>query len=139
MNEDSHYERGKEIDVPLVIDYVLGNEKLSWAEKVKRRKLTIDGHSARITSLRFRMFALKGVTCAHCGREGTFFAYEKPSKCPPKTGWHLNLYAVDEDGTEVQMTMDHITPKALGGKDILSNVQPMCEPCNNYKGSRYIG
>jgi 5-methylcytosine-specific restriction endonuclease McrA len=139
MNEDSHYERAAEVGISAVIKRVLENEVLPWKEKQKRNKLTVDGFSAKITSLRFRMFALKGITCIHCGRVGKYFAFERPLKCHPKTGWHLNLYAVDEDGTEVQMTMDHITPRALDGKDILSNVQTLCEPCNNFKGSRYIG
>lgn len=128
-----HYERGSTVSINQVTAYVLENEKLTWMEKRSRNKLTIDGFSAKITSLRIRMFALKGTNCVYCGRVGKFFAYEKPKKCHPKTGWHLNLYSVDEDGTEVQMTMDHIYPASKGGKDILSNVQPMCEECNHKK------
>lgn len=32
-------------------------------------------------------------------------------------------------------TIDHVFPKALGGTDHLSNLQPMCGSCNEAKGS----
>ena len=34
-----------------------------------------------------------------------------------------------------KLTIDHIEPKAAGGKNDLTNVQLMCSPCNNRKGA----
>jgi 5-methylcytosine-specific restriction endonuclease McrA len=36
------------------------------------------------------------------------------------------------------MTSDHKIPKSLGGKDHISNRQPMCQPHNFEKGNRLI-
>lgn len=48
---------------------------------------------------------------------------------------HLNLYAVDPDGTEVLMTRDHVVALADGGLDEMGNLQTMCTPCNEAKDS----
>lgn len=41
------------------------------------------------------------------------------------------------DLTLVTPHIDHIKPLAKGGQDILSNLQPLCGPCNLKKGSKY--
>ena len=38
-----------------------------------------------------------------------------------------------EEKTEYELIADHITPKALGGSDELSNVQLLCKLCNQKK------
>ena len=48
--------------------------------------------------------------------------------------YHFNLYAIGENGNWILMTKDHITPKSRGGRDHLSNLQTMCDQCNNRKG-----
>jgi len=68
-----------------------------------------------------------------CGLEGKFFATEKSHK--RDHSYHLNLYAVREDGTEVLMTQDHIIALSLGGENTLTNLQTMCAPCNCKKGN----
>ena len=35
--------------------------------------------------------------------------------------------------------MDHIVPFTKGGKRIKSNFQPLCPPCNEKKGNRFVG
>lgn len=35
----------------------------------------------------------------------------------------------------ILMTIDHIYPKSLGGKFELSNLQVLCQPCNNKKSN----
>lgn len=56
-------------------------------------------------------------------------------KRPKDVSYHLNLYAVDENGKEILMTKDHIIPKSKGGKDHISNYQTMCVRCNMTKGN----
>jgi hypothetical protein len=80
-------------------------------------------------SIRLRMFAAKGTECVCCGRQGSFFALEYRTLATP----HLNLYT--EDG--VLMTMDHIRPRSKGGAHNLTNLQPMCEPCNAAKADTF--
>jgi 5-methylcytosine-specific restriction endonuclease McrA len=39
-------------------------------------------------------------------------------------------------GTEANLTIDHIFPRALGGGDEMENLQVLCGPCNSRKGAR---
>ena len=36
-----------------------------------------------------------------------------------------------------ELTLDHIQPRSANGALQLTNVQLMCQPCNNRKGSSY--
>jgi 5-methylcytosine-specific restriction endonuclease McrA len=38
-----------------------------------------------------------------------------------------------------EMTVDHVHPVSLGGKNIASNLQPMCHLCNSLKGNVVTG
>lgn len=38
-------------------------------------------------------------------------------------------------GTTESLTMDHIYPWSLGGSDDATNLQALCGPCNNRKGT----
>lgn len=58
-------------------------------------------------SLRFEVLRRDGFACHYCGRK------------PP----------------EVELTIDHITPSALGGKDAPDNLRTACVDCNAGKGS----
>lgn len=93
-----------------------------------------DGDSIKMNSHRYQVFKLKGVKCVACGIEGSFFAKERTPFTPR---YHFNLYAVVDD-KEIMMTKDHIIPKSSGGKDQISNYQPMCSPCNQQKGNKTI-
>lgn len=118
-----------------------------------------DGTEISLTSDRYRLFE-QNSACVTCGIEGLYFALERSAKRiaiqVPGTGrhryemsvmiskppdhrvheWHLNLYALREDGTEVLMTKDHIIPRSKGGQDVFWNYQTMCAPCNSRKGCR---
>lgn len=37
-----------------------------------------------------------------------------------------------------KLTKDHVIPRAQGGPNVLSNLQPLCGPCNRAKGNRVI-
>lgn len=91
----------------------------------------IDG--CRSAGYRLRTFKEKGVSCVTCGIEGTHFAKERHA-AHETDKYHLNLYAF-KDNREVLMTVDHIVPKSLGGKNYVSNLRPMCEPCNVKRGN----
>jgi 5-methylcytosine-specific restriction endonuclease McrA len=37
---------------------------------------------------------------------------------------------------KAELTIDHVLPRAKGGRSIWTNVVAACEPCNHYKGDR---
>lgn len=95
-------------------------------------RVIFGGDTIKGNSHRYQTFFTKGLKCACCGIEGQYFAKEKSGH---DKSYHLNLYAVDDDGNEVLMTKDHIIPKSKGGRDHISNYQTMCEACNFAKGN----
>lgn len=102
--------------------------------KNKKKRKELDGDMINFGSLRLQTFASKGIACVSCDLVGSFFIKEKHRE--QDKIWHLNLYAVSESAKEVLMTRDHKIPLSRGGKDCLSNLQPMCFPCNQEKGDR---
>lgn len=95
--------------------------------------IDFDGNPLRANSLRYKVFH-NSLKCCTCGIEGKYFAKER-SLPTDSDKFHLNLYAVDEDGNEILMTKDHIIPKSKGGSNNLNNMQTMCIICNNKKGN----
>jgi len=80
---------------------------------------------------RLMVFHQKGLVCASCGLVGNKILITK---------WfdgsiHIDLYHISPE-LKMLMTVDHIIPKARGGKEHLQNKQPMCEKCNFNKGSK---
>lgn len=98
----------------------------------KGTRIMFDGDNIKGNSQRYQVFFMKGMKCVRCGIEGKFFAKEKDAHA---RSYHLNLYAIDENGEEVLMTKDHIIPKSKGGPNKLSNYQCMCVRCNVKKGN----
>lgn len=95
-------------------------------------QINLDGDLVKGNSQRYQTFFTKGCKCAVCGIEGKYFAKEKYLK---HKSYHLNLYAVDNNGNEILMTKDHIIPRSKGGIDDVSNYQTMCKLCNEAKGN----
>jgi 5-methylcytosine-specific restriction endonuclease McrA len=96
--------------------------------KGKKRYIILDGDNININSMKYRLFA-ESIKCVKCGISGSFFAKERHKGV---NHYHLNLYALKK-GREVLMTKDHTLPKGLGGKNVLSNYEPMCQDCNSKK------
>lgn len=77
---------------------------------------------------RLRVFAKKGCACVRCNKVGTRLIVGQSF-----TGsLHVDLYTDDL----ILMTIDHILPKSKGGNNDISNLDPMCGPCNWSKGSK---
>jgi hypothetical protein len=94
--------------------------------------------------------------CVSCGVEGRVLAVElQRTHAYTKTGkripavdsdgtflhngervrrTHFNIYAI-VGGREVMLTVDHITPKSLGGSSDAGNLVCMCQPCNVKKSN----
>lgn len=103
-----------------------------FEEDKRNAKVNLDGDIIKGNSQRYQTFFTKGAKCVCCGIEGKYFAKEKVSR---DKSYHLNLYAIDENGKEVLMTKDHILPKSKGGQDHIDNYQTMCVNCNVAKGN----
>lgn len=107
------------------------NKRVPTNAPKKDSFVDFEGDWVSMRSQRYAMFDLKGTDCVECGIKGAYFAKEKP---PGNERYHFNLYAMNDNGTEVLMTKDHITPKSKRGRNHVSNYQPMCDPCNRKKG-----
>jgi hypothetical protein len=103
----------------------------------KEDLLMWDGDYIKLGSDRYKTFKFKGLKCK-CGTEGKYFAKERThTKLPPKIiSYHMNLYGIAKDGSEVMMTKDHIVPKSKGGKNSIENYETMCYICNTEKADK---
>jgi 5-methylcytosine-specific restriction endonuclease McrA len=87
---------------------------------------------------RLTVFVNKGRKCVICDREGTLLL----TVVDKGGGVHIDLYTDDF----VLMTVDHVVPRKVAKElgwtkeqtEDLLNKQPMCDPCNNKKGSSTI-
>lgn len=80
---------------------------------------------------------LEELACACCGLVSKYAYVERHiGKKGTKAITHsLCFYGVDSSGREQRMTIDHIDALSGGGRNILSNKQIMCQPCNAIKSS----
>lgn len=127
------YERKGLLNLDEVLPFVVFGAKTKKPTAYKY----FDSIKINMSSQRYQLFSLKGVSCVVCKVSGQYFAIERSfSKVVPnKSGWHLNLYALNEHNEEVLMTKDHILPRSKGGGDVLENYQTMCSKCNGAKGN----
>lgn len=127
------YYKGLRRKENIPIDEVYEAVKDVMFEKDKRKSMVlIRGDKIKGNSHRFQTFFTKGTKCVCCGIEGQYFGKDKGFN---EARYHLNLYAVDENGEEVLMTKDHIVPQSMGGANNISNYQTMCMKCNLKKGN----
>lgn len=99
---------------------------------LEKQTFVVNGvsYTLKITSPRLRVFQRSRV-CAICGLVGTRMLLDLP---PGAATPHWNLYA-EENGELVLFTKDHITPRSLGGKDVIENLRTACHTCNNARGN----
>lgn len=116
------YERYKIVDIETVLELARNGKN---GKKMK---------GARTQSLRMQTFATKGICCAYCNLEASFFAVEK-NKGSQSDKHHFNLWGI-RNGKEVLFTHDHVHARALGGADEIDNAVTACENCNSNK-SKY--
>ena len=115
--------KGRKYEVNEILNLV--NEQVG--EPIRTR---LDENTVCINSEKLITFKQKGTCCAECEIKGQFFVKEKHVTKRGGEYFHLNLYAIDENGKEILMTKDHIIPRSSGGLDDISNYQTMCETCN---------
>ena len=97
-------------------------------------RVLIHGYPIWTDTDRYENLLVHGCKCAKCGLEASFAAIEKDITSKDK--FHINVYGTRKsDGKHIQMTKDHIYPRALGGLDIIENYQTLCESCNSNKNN----
>jgi|AntRauTorckE6833_2_1112554.scaffolds.fasta_scaffold00137_40 hypothetical protein len=92
-----------------------------------------------LTSYRYRNYKYNSLECSCCGVKGLFFCLEKAKRGLYKYRQpHFNLYGLVAENEPIMMTIDHITPKSLGGSNDVDNLHTMCEKCNFKKGNKDV-
>jgi len=111
---------------------LLKNQKIPGMGYVFVRERNIDKLHTFSNHRRLQVFFHKGTQCVTpgCCNIGTRLIFSQDSQ----GGGHWDLYTDDL----LLMTVDHITPKKLGGADDIANYQPMCRVCNTRKGHQDI-
>lgn len=99
--------------------------------KQRPKRVEFSGQQVKLGSLRLLTFVVHGTQCVDCGVKAAFFAMERHAI---DENYHLNLWAIRENGQQVLMTHDHILARSLGGADSIANTQTMCMDCNFEKG-----
>lgn len=129
----TNYVRLKKCDIEKTLKAIRehndGSTGIEYKERDKR--ISFDGEQIKLSSLRLRTFATHGIECVDCGVKAVFFAMERHHM---DVKYHINLWAVRDNGQQVLMTHDHILARSLGGADNIANTQTMCMDCNFEKG-----
>ena len=103
--------------------------------KSKESILLIDGFKIK-NKEKYSLFLKKGLKCKCCGLKPYFISIETDNNC--KNGFAFLTVYGNIGKTNIKMTIDHIIPKALGGRDEIDNYQILCEICNREKGDKII-
>lgn len=134
----------EQLQYPVELIHTLALDILNDKGKVFRREgdfCLIDLHDEiNLTTDHIRAFVKYGTKCFHCGvGEGANAFYQiepvqSSNKDKNAKRFRLQLYVI-KDNKKVAMTLDHIIPRACGGKKrSFRNWQPLCHICNQSKG-----
>lgn len=74
--------------------------------------------------IRRSLAAMFGWACAICGHE-----LVEPLS-------NTDVFRDEAPDGKRWATLDHMVPKAMGGRDAIHNLQLCCPPCNNKKGNQ---
>lgn len=99
--------------------------KIDYNRKYRIETIRKKVEKGELTSWKLRRYFKLDLKCQRCQTEAKYFKYNKRSK----KEIHLNLFS--KDGKI--LTIDHIIPTSLGGKNQLSNQQILCSDCNHLK------
>lgn len=129
----TNYVRLKECEIEETLKAIKDyNDKPPLNEtKQPLKRVEFSGQQVKLGSLRLLTFVVHGTQCVDCGVKAAFFAMERHAI---DKNYHLNLWAIRENGQQVLMTHDHILARSLGGADSIANTQTMCMDCNFEKG-----
>lgn len=106
------------------IEEVLSHIGKPWKLRIKGRNIHVRGMCGE----RMRLLG-RTQECACCGVKGDHFWLEHSGCFTP----HFNLYALNQHGQPVLMTLDHIIPRSKGGRTTAENIQLLCTRCNAAK------
>lgn len=108
-------------------------KKLRLKKYTSKSEVGIDGkiYPVHINSQRYELFKSQGYTCVVCGITANVAVLTKELNGRRA---HFDFY-YKKGNNYTLFTKDHIIPKSLGGKNLLSNYQPMCSFCNEEKGN----
>lgn len=132
MASKTHFSKGRKTPlrlgvytVDLIFDYIKANPYDKYF-------IDADGNSCKLR--RAKIFYRRGISCIEkeCNLTGSYFVLEL---WPDGGGLHFDLFAINEHGHEVLMTIDHRYPKSLGGKNNLANYDTMCKNHNDIKAN----
>lgn len=132
--------------LPLMVDRIIG--EVSYDDVVacipcfnlpledwKGMKMTFelsDGTRVRITHKQYN--GIKNPVCVHCGERGIKFLIVEPRPTKnPNRNCQKSPKIMLVTQHDVLLTRDHIVPRCQGGGNKLSNIQVLCECCNNKK------
>lgn len=101
----------------------------------KQSVVIIDGFKVK-NKKKYAFFLKEGLRCRCCGNIALFVRIEKEENC--KSGFYHLVFYVCKDNEDVKLTIDHIVPKSLNGKNTEDNYQLLCEHCNMEKGNEII-
>lgn len=105
------------------------------------QKLLVDlKDGTRIRFSRKQFMGIKRPVCVHCGERGVKFIIVTAGrpKINPRRNCQKPPKALLATQHNVLLTRDHIVPKCQGGGNELSNLQVLCELCNNQKSKEDV-
>jgi len=132
LNLDNHRIKRDVSNRSLVKIYEYDRFVKGFRGQASKHTRVICGYKVKMGSIKLRCLKIKGFTCKYCGIDAEFMAIDKTVD----GNFFINFYGVDEYGHDVMMTVDHIYPKAHGGKNLIHNLATTCSCCNLFKGNK---